>query len=124
MLCPNCGTRTTTNEHKFCRNCGMNLEPVVRALAAHLSHGGAAAGAAAREAERRNVTRMTDGLVKGLVVVLFGVLLIAFVPGNAFKLLGVASALLGIVAALAAIFSTLRRAAVDGGATPATHALG
>jgi predicted lipid-binding transport protein (Tim44 family) len=123
MLCPNCGT-TTTTEHKFCRNCGMNLEPVSRALAAHLSlGGGAAAAAAAREAERRTVRRMKDGLFAGILVVLFGVLMMAFLPGKAFKLLGVLSALIGIVAVLAAVFSTLRRAPPDFVAEPAPHAL-
>ena len=120
MLCPNCGTRTT-NEHKFCRNCGMNLEPVTRALAAHLSHGGAAAPAA-RAAAPNPVGRMTSGLFAGLFVVAFGVLLMALVPGRAFKFLGVASALLGIVAALAAVFSTLRRAE-EAGAEPTPNAL-
>jgi predicted lipid-binding transport protein (Tim44 family) len=120
MLCPNCGTKTTT-EHKFCRNCGMNLEPVSRALAAHLSHDGAQAARAAREAERRSVRRMTRGLMAGIVVVLFGVFLMAAVPGNAFKLLGVLAALLGIIAALAAVFSTLR-AAGDAAPAPAPHA--
>ena len=100
MLCPNCGTKTTT-EHKFCRNCGMNLEPVSRALAAHLSHGGAAAAARARESERRNVQRMTGGLLAGVFVVLFGMLLIAFLPGKAFKMLGLIAAALGIVFSLA-----------------------
>ncbi|HVF43356.1 MAG TPA: hypothetical protein VM936_10120 [Pyrinomonadaceae bacterium] len=124
MLCPNCGTRTTTNGHKFCRNCGMNLEPVARALSAHLSHGGAAAATAAREADRRNVQRMTGGLTAGLLVILFGVLLMAFVPGNLFKILGVWAALIGIVASLAAVFSTQRRAADGGVAEPSpTHAL-
>jgi predicted lipid-binding transport protein (Tim44 family) len=108
MLCPNCGTRTTT-EHKFCRNCGMNLEPVSRALAAHLSHGGAAAAAAARASERRAVRRMTRGLMAGVLVVVFGVLLM-LLPGRGFQMLGVLSALIGIVAALAAVFSTLRAA--------------
>lgn len=119
MLCPNCGT-TTTTEHKFCRHCGMNLEPVSRALAAHLSPGGAAAP---REAERRTVRRMKDGLFAGILVVLFGVLMMAFLPGKAFKLFGVMSALIGIVAALAAVFSTLRRAPPDLLAEPAPHAL-
>ncbi|HZB46106.1 MAG TPA: zinc-ribbon domain-containing protein [Pyrinomonadaceae bacterium] len=107
MLCPNCGTKTTT-EHKFCRNCGMNLEPVARALAAHLSVGGAAAARAARAADRRTVRRMTSGLLAGVFVVLFGLLLIAFLPGKGFKFLGVAAALIGIVAALVSVLSPLR----------------
>src|SRR5690348_8463346 len=98
MLCPNCGTKTTT-EHKFCRNCGMNLEPVSRALAAHLSHG-AAAVQLAREKERRNVNRMTRGLLAGVIVVLFGMLLIGFLPSKAFKMLGLIAAVLGIVFSL------------------------
>ena len=107
MLCPNCGTQTTT-EHKFCRGCGMNLEPVARALAAHLSHGGAAAARAAREAERRAALRMTKGLVTGAVFVLTGLLLMALLPGKGFKLIGIATALVGIVAALVSVFSPLR----------------
>jgi Na+/melibiose symporter-like transporter len=108
MLCPNCGTKTTT-EHKFCRNCGMNLEPVSRALAAHLSGGGAAAARLARETERRNVNRMTRGLLTGVIVVIFGMLLIGFLPSKAFKLLGLIAAALGIVFTLVSVLSTLRR---------------
>ena len=121
MLCPNCGTKTTT-EHKFCRNCGMNLEPVTRALAAHLSVGGAAAARAARESERHNVNRMTRGLLAGIFVVLFGMLLIAFLPGKAFKMLGLIAAVLGIVFSLVSLLSTLRRMN-DVGAEPPTPAL-
>jgi predicted lipid-binding transport protein (Tim44 family) len=123
MLCPNCGTKTTT-EHKFCRNCGMNLEPVSRALAAHLSHGGPAAARLAREAERRGVRRMTGGLAAGVIVVLFGMLLMAFVPGRAFKLFGFVSAVLGLVFALVSLLSALRPAppALDG-AAPGTGRL-
>jgi predicted lipid-binding transport protein (Tim44 family) len=121
MLCPNCGTKTTT-EHKFCRNCGMNLEPVSRALAAHLSVGGAAAARAAREAERRTVHRLAGGLLAGVVVAIFGLLLIALFPGKAFKFLGIAFALIGIVAALMAVLSPLRRLS-DAAAEVPQHAL-
>ena len=122
MLCPNCGTKTTT-EHKFCRGCGMNLEPVSRALVEHLSPEGAARAASAREAERRAVRRMTSGLFAGLFVVLFGMLLIAFLPGKGFKFIGVAAALVGIVVALVSVLSPLRSM---GGAVeePAPRALG
>ncbi|HJQ31872.1 MAG TPA: hypothetical protein VJ866_06835 [Pyrinomonadaceae bacterium] len=120
MLCPNCGTRTTT-EHKFCRNCGMNLEPVSRALTAHLSHGGAAAAAAARESERRGTRRMTRGLLAGVAVILFGLLLM-FLPGRGFQILGLWSALIGIVAALAAVFSSLRATAEAPAYTAPPHA--
>lgn len=107
MLCPNCGTKTTT-EHKFCRNCGMNLEPVARALAEHLSVGGATAAVTAREAERRALRRLANGLFAGIIVVLFGLLLIAFLPGKGFKFLGIAAAIMGIVAALVSVLSPLR----------------
>jgi hypothetical protein len=117
MLCPNCGTKTTT-KHKFCRNCGMNLEPVSRALAAHLSHGGAAAPRAARDAERRALRRMTNGLIAGIIVVLFGVLLTAFLPGRAFKFLGVTSAVIGLVAALVSVLSPLRSMGVADAEAP------
>jgi hypothetical protein len=112
MLCPNCGTRTT-NKHKFCRNCGMNLEPVSRALAAHLAHGGAAAARAARSAKRRALRRMTTGLFVGVLITLLGVLLMAVMPGKGFKLIGVVTALVGLVAALIAVLSPLRSAGGD-----------
>lgn len=107
MLCPNCGTKTKT-EHKFCRNCGMNLEPVSQALSAHLSHGGGAAARSARAAERRVVRRMLNGLFAGVIVILFGVLLMAFLPGRGFRFLGVAAALIGIFVALVSVLSPLR----------------
>jgi hypothetical protein len=119
MLCPNCGTKTTTT-HKFCRNCGMNLEPVSRALAAHLSVGGAAAARAARESDRKTVRRMTGGLFAGIFVIIFGLLLIAFLPGKAFKFLGVASAFIGIVAALVSVLFPLRTMN-DAGTTAPPH---
>jgi predicted lipid-binding transport protein (Tim44 family) len=121
VLCPNCGTKTTT-DHKFCRNCGMNLEPVSRALAAHLSAGGAAAAAKAREAERRVAGRMTGGILAGVFVVLFGMLLMAFLPGKAFKALGLISAVLGIVFTLVSLLSALRRMN-DAGAEASPRAL-
>src|ERR687893_225391 len=99
MLCPNCGTKTTT-EHKFCRNCGMNLEPVSRALAEHLSPEGAARAASAREAERRALRRLTNGLLAGVIVIMLGVLMAVFLPGKGGKFLGVAATLVGLVAAL------------------------
>jgi predicted lipid-binding transport protein (Tim44 family) len=99
-----------TIEHKFCRNCGMNLEPVSRALAAHLSPGGAAA-ATAREARRRATNRMAKGVVSGVAVVLFGFFVMSVIPGNAFQVFGVAAALIGLVTVLASIVSALRTAA-------------
>ena len=120
MLCPNCGTRMTT-EHKFCRNCGMNLEPVSKALAAHLAPGGAASAAVARAAERRTVQRTTRGLLTGIIVVLFGVFMMAVPLGNAFKVLGLMSALLGIVFVLVTMLSTLRVSApTDAAPAPTT----
>ncbi|HEX8285022.1 MAG TPA: zinc-ribbon domain-containing protein [Pyrinomonadaceae bacterium] len=110
MLCPNCGTKTTS-EHKFCRNCGMNLEPVSRALAAHLSHGGAASALAAREVERRAARRMMKGLVTGVVVILFGLLLLGVMPGKGFKFLGIATALLGVVFSLVSVLSSMSASA-------------
>ncbi|MCA1621829.1 MAG: hypothetical protein LC795_21660 [Acidobacteria bacterium] len=110
MLCPNCGTKTKT-EHRFCRNCGMNLEPVSRALAEHLSAGGAAA---AREAARGSAPEAMGCLFTGAFVILVGVLLMAFLPGKAFKFMGVASAVIGLVAVL--ISALTLRSMSSGGA--------
>ena len=132
MLCPNCGTKTTT-EHKFCRNCGMNLEPVTRALAEHLSPEGAARAASAREAERRALRRLTNGLLAGVIVIMLGVLMAVFLPGKGGKFLGVAATLVGLVAALVAVLSLLRALgtavkepaprSLDGAAGPSTGSL-
>jgi hypothetical protein len=35
MHCPNCGKKSSM-EHKYCRNCGLGLEPFARALAEQL----------------------------------------------------------------------------------------
>ena len=93
----------------------MNLEPVSRALAAHLSQGGKPA---ARADERHNVQRMTGGLLAGVFVVIFGMLLIAFLPSKAFKALGLISAVLGIVFTLVSLLSTLRRMGDAGAEAP------
>ena len=104
MLCPNCGTKTKT-EHRFCRHCGMNLEPVSKALAEHLS----ASGAAAREAARGTAPEAMGCLFAGVLVILVGVLLTAFLPGKAFKFVGVASAVIGLVAVLVSALSLPRQ---------------
>ena len=104
MLCPNCGTKTKT-EHRFCRRCGMNLEPVSRALAEHLSAGGTPT---AREAEQGTASEATGCLLAGVFVILLGVLLLAFLPGTAFKVVGVASAVIGLVAVLISALTLLR----------------
>jgi hypothetical protein len=104
MLCPNCGTKTT-NEHKFCRNCGMNLEPVAQAVAAHLSHGGAPT--AARAVERKGTRRIARGLFTGVFVFLLG-LLMGFLPGAPFKAVGAMITLLGVVFSLVTVLSSMR----------------
>jgi hypothetical protein len=104
MLCPNCGTKTT-NDHKFCRNCGMNLGPVSQAVAAHLSHGGASA--AARESGPRGTRRVARGLFAGVFVFLLG-LVMGFLPGAPFKAVGAMMTLLGVVFSLVCVLSTLR----------------
>jgi len=110
MLCPNCGTKTTA-VHKFCRGCGMNLEPVSKALAAHLAPGGGASAAAAREAERRAARRLRNGLLAGAVVILLAVLALSVLSGKAFKLMAVVAALLGVLLSLAAVLAPLRAGA-------------
>lgn len=90
-------------DHRFCRNCGMNLEPVARALAEHRT-----AHKAAARIPRESARRLPGGLIAGIVVVIFGMLLMAFMPGRAFKFLGVASALIGLVAALVSALSPPR----------------
>lgn len=95
----------------------MNLEPVSKALAEHRSSGGAA-----RDSEQRTLRRMTNGLIAGVVVVLFGMLLVGFLPGRAFKFVGVAAAILGLIAVLVSAM-TLRRPTRDVGAVASPDAL-
>ena len=60
MHCPDCGAKTSP-EHRFCRSCGLSLEPFARLLAEHLpaeTEGGAEAGELARlMARQRKVER-------------------------------------------------------------------
>jgi hypothetical protein len=120
MLCPNCGTHSST-EQKFCRNCGMSLEPVSKALAAHLAQGGAAAPPAEEEGERRDLRRMTNGLILGVAVVLIGALVLAdaklFMLRPWVKLLGSVLTCLGVFISLLAVLSPLRSAGRRHGAT-------
>jgi Na+/melibiose symporter-like transporter len=119
MLCPNCGTKTT-NDHKFCRNCGMNLGPVSQAVAAHLSGGGATAAAAAAEraAARRARRGMAKGLFVGVIVFMLGMLM-GFLPGAPFKAVGAMITLISVVFSLVVVLSTLRRSAAEEDAAPA-----
>src|SRR5687767_9848872 len=117
MLCPNCGTRTTT-EHKFCRACGMNLEPVSKALAEHLAPGGAARSTSARATERGSMRRITTGLVAGFTLTLLGLLFMTMFPGKGPRTVGLLVALVGLVGALLFVLSPLRSTG-DGGAEPA-----
>jgi hypothetical protein len=113
MLCPNCGTQTT-GEQKFCRNCGMNLEPVSKALATHLAQGGLDAPPAEKEAERRDLRRMTNGLIIGVAVMLLGALVLAdarlFMLRPWVKMLGTFLTCLGVFISLLAVLSPLRSA--------------
>jgi hypothetical protein len=75
-----------------------------------------------RCADQSLARRRTSGLLAGVFVVLFGLLLIAFLPGKGFKFLGVASALIGIVAALVSFLSPLRSMGTADAEAP-SHAL-
>src|SRR5687768_18148948 len=39
MFCPSCGAKNST-EQRFCRSCGMNLEPVAQSLLEQFPGGG------------------------------------------------------------------------------------
>jgi hypothetical protein len=122
MLCPNCGTQTSA-EQKFCRNCGMNLEPVSKALAAHLAQGGLESPPAAEvEGERRDLRRMTNGLILGVAVILLGALILTdarlFMLRPWLKLLGTFVTCLGVFLSLLAVLSPLRSAGRRRAATP------
>lgn len=84
----------------------MNLEPVSRALAEHRSAGGSAE---APKSARGSVPEAMGCLFTGVLIVLVGVLLMAFLPGRGFKLIGVVSAVIGLVAVLASAMSMSRQ---------------
>ena len=114
MLCPNCGTHSST-EQKFCRNCGMNLGPVSKALATHFAQGGSAAPPAEEGGERRDLRRMTNGLISGVAVILIGALVLAdarlFMLRPWVKLLGSVLTCLGVFISLLAVLLPLRSSA-------------
>jgi hypothetical protein len=117
MLCPNCGTQTTM-EQKFCRSCGMNLEPVSKVLAAHFAQSGGTEARAvederrARDDERRAVSRMSRDLLLGVAVVFAAILLVSSVGlpalGLAYKLLALVTILLGALISTQAVLPALR----------------
>jgi hypothetical protein len=113
MLCPNCGTQTTTDQ-KFCRNCGMNLTLVSKALATHLAQGGLAQPPAEGESERLDLRRMTNGLILGVALILLGALLLTdaklFMLRPWIKLLGMFVTCLGVFVSLLAVLLPLRSA--------------
>ena len=113
MLCPNCGTQTT-NEQKFCRNCGMNLGPVSKAIASHLALGGLEAPPAEESGERRELRRMTNRLIVGVAVILVGALVLAdarlFMLRPWLKMLGTFVTCLGVFVSLLAVLAPLRSA--------------
>lgn len=124
MLCPNCGTHTT-DEQKFCRNCGMNLEPVSKALAAHLAQGGLEAPSPEKEGERRALRRMTNGLILGVAIILVGALVLTdarlFMLRPWLKMLGTSLTCLGVFVSLLAVLSPLRCAGRWRGANLPDH---
>ena len=117
MLCPNCGTQTTM-EQKFCRSCGMNLEPVSKALAAHFAQGGGAEaraegdGRRVKEDELRAVSRMSRDLLPGVAVIFAAIMLVSSVGlpalGLAYKLLALVTILIGALISAQAVLSPLR----------------
>ena len=112
MLCPNCGTRGSS-EHKFCRRCGMNLEPITQALAEHRATGGAVL--TREEEERRALARLASGMTWGLVLFFVGLLLLAvakmFALGRFGMLAGLLVTLVGGLVATIAAFAPMRAAA-------------
>jgi hypothetical protein len=114
MLCPNCGTKTTTTDHKFCRSCGMNLESVSKAMTAHLAQGGTESPPVHRDGERRELRRVATGLATGISVMLIGVLLLSiaklFGLSPSYRLFGIIGVLLGTFISMMAVLLPLRLA--------------
>ena len=129
MLCPNCGTKGST-EQKFCRECGMNLEPVSKALAAHraLDAADGPATQAPIDAERCAVKRMTTWLTFGIGLFLVGLLMLSaskfFVLRPSFKFLSVCVIILSTFISLLGVLSPLRAAASRQRRAPRPGALG
>ncbi|MBC7932740.1 MAG: hypothetical protein H7Z38_19435 [Rubrivivax sp.] len=64
MHCPNCGTKTST-EQKFCRSCGLSLDELARVLTEQLPE------ARARLLERQQKVEQWLGRVSGAFVAMF-----------------------------------------------------
>lgn len=69
MLCPNCG-KSSKLDQKFCRACGMNLAPVSKALAEHLSAD--VSRESAKERDRRIARRLLQRMGLGGIVLFIG----------------------------------------------------
>ena len=110
MHCPNCGNESSL-DHKFCRKCGFNLEPVGKLMAVN--------GTADDEAKLSKLERdkllmrhMVKWMMRGMVIMLIGIILI--VVNKQLKidqlvgLLGTLLTLAGVAVTMYGLLDTMR----------------
>ena len=112
MHCPACGNESSL-EQKFCRKCGFDLSPVSKLIAG--SSGSETAGIDRRRREQVLVRRMFRWISAGMIVMLFGVLMLligrTFDIGKIFGLASTIVILTGVAIACGGLFSTMMRGA-------------
>ncbi len=74
MYCPNCG-KDNSNEQRFCRSCGLSLQPISRVLGNELSESGDAQVEVIKRGQKKWLNPLVYGfllLTLGIVIVIFG----------------------------------------------------
>ena len=106
MHCPSCGNETPI-DHKFCRKCGFNLEPVVKLLGVDEAE----RKIDKAERDRRIMSRMVSWMMWGMLVLVIGVVVIVIgktVPDPIVKLIGTVITLGGVSVAMYGVLDALR----------------
>ena len=112
MHCPNCGKESSI-DLKFCRSCGMSLETVSKAIAAHQSAPGSKAEPV--KDDKRALRRMSITLFWSIVVLFLGALLLGInkkmLHNDLVGMIGLLLTIVGPILSAYAVMSPLWRQA-------------
>src|SRR5215471_6142717 len=75
MYCPNCG-KDNSNEQRFCRSCGLNLQAISQLVVGELSRTNS--GESPIQAVRNEPKRLPSPLTYGLLIIVLGLTIALF----------------------------------------------
>ena len=125
MHCPNCGNESGI-DHKFCRKCGFNLEPVGKLMAGNGSEDDPQVSKLERD--KLLMRHMVKWMMRGMLIMLVGIILI--VVNKQLKvdqlvgLLGTLLTLAGVSVTMYGLLDTMRGGGLKKGTPKALDAPG